>query len=317
MFRSFFVASVVLMASMASAMNVDHNTGVLNPGNALVMPFDASSGKLSFSTASNIGSSKVSSHWAFWSESCDHLVDVHICLTQNDTVVVDPTNIRSVDEENEVGGTVTDLSGERGMVIVTALSTNEDCDAPSKDSFTMVDDSLVGSWTIGNTNTSSASGGDALVFGASENQTILPSVKDDQLDTQFFNPSSLQDSSFLILALAQGGGDYEGELAPFGATNKGFSIRSTVSVFDNQEVRTSLPDIELSCMAFSSVIDGIIPGSISVGSSGFVRIEDSVALNSDGEQVKADFSLYTIHGQAVGPYGTTLSGKYVVPELTL
>ena len=38
--------------------------------------------------------SAVASHWSFWSESCDHLADVFICLTLRDTVVVDPTALQ-------------------------------------------------------------------------------------------------------------------------------------------------------------------------------------------------------------------------------
>mgnify|MGYP005839416655 CR=1 FL=1 len=83
--------AVLLLATCAHAL--DSFEAYRKAGNALVAPFDARAGKTTFLIASNVGTehAKLTTHWAFWSGSCDHLADVNICLTKDDTVVVDTT----------------------------------------------------------------------------------------------------------------------------------------------------------------------------------------------------------------------------------
>ena len=89
----------------------------LEPAVALIMPFDVTDGQASFQIVSRIGgesSDPLATHWSFWSESCDHLADVFICLTPRDTVVVDPTALQGqvqIGQENTNTGPVINLSG--------------------------------------------------------------------------------------------------------------------------------------------------------------------------------------------------------------
>ena len=77
----------------------------------------------------------MATHWSFWSESCDHLADVFICLTPRDTVVVDPTALQGQiqnGQDNTNTGPVINLSGEKGFVTVTAFdadTNSQTCDA--------------------------------------------------------------------------------------------------------------------------------------------------------------------------------------------
>src|SRR5690554_4240401 len=100
------LAVSVLGASKSHALVDDPFTSFTQPANALVMPFDVTDDQVTFLLASNIGGlspvgdafiAGVTTHWTFWSETCDHLADVFICLTLNDTVVVDPRELSAID----------------------------------------------------------------------------------------------------------------------------------------------------------------------------------------------------------------------------
>src|SRR6185369_16310652 len=104
------VAVVLSGARPASALVDDVFTTRAQPATALLMPFDATDGHTSFLLVSNtVGTSAdnpgaVTTHWAFWSDSCAHLVDVNICLTLNDTIVVSPLSVQGRDADNEPVG---------------------------------------------------------------------------------------------------------------------------------------------------------------------------------------------------------------------
>ena len=51
----------------------------------------------------------------------DELADFSICLTLNDTVVVDPTNARLLGAGNREQGPLINLTGRKGIVTVTGL----------------------------------------------------------------------------------------------------------------------------------------------------------------------------------------------------
>src|SRR5262245_42954760 len=114
--RKLGVAAVALAVGMLSASysvasEDDIYTSYTQPANALVMPYDAETGHQSFFVVSNLAGISptsdpdrfipaVTTHWAYWSEDCKHLADVFVCLTLNDTIVVDPTDVRSIDSTN-------------------------------------------------------------------------------------------------------------------------------------------------------------------------------------------------------------------------
>ena len=93
----------------------------------------------------------VTTHWSYWSENCDHLADVYVCLTLNDTVVVNPSEISAIDAGNNPIGPQIDLSGKQGFVVVTAYATDEICSDSSVRGDVLVDDAIVGTYTIANT----------------------------------------------------------------------------------------------------------------------------------------------------------------------
>ena len=93
------------------------------------MPFDVTTNKASFQIVSRIGGGDpvIGTHWSYWSKDCRHLADVFICLTHDDTVVVDPTALQGEIQSpnpptNTKTGPVINLSGELGMVTVTAFT---------------------------------------------------------------------------------------------------------------------------------------------------------------------------------------------------
>jgi hypothetical protein len=64
------------------------------PAGTLVMPFDSTTGHRSFEIVTRVTGSPngapVATHWSYWASDCSHLADFFVCLTSNDTTVVDP-----------------------------------------------------------------------------------------------------------------------------------------------------------------------------------------------------------------------------------
>ena len=60
------------------------------------MPFDATAGSISFLTVSHRAGTTpapVLTHWSFWSDQCELLLDETVCLAPDGNVVVDPTRV--------------------------------------------------------------------------------------------------------------------------------------------------------------------------------------------------------------------------------
>ncbi|MFM8412387.1 MAG: hypothetical protein ACKOCT_19170, partial [Alphaproteobacteria bacterium] len=118
------------------------------------MPFDATEGKASFLIVSNQfasspgGGAKISTHWTFWGENCQELADVSMCLTERDTIVVDPTNVASIREDNSADGSVVDLTGKRGVVTVVAYETDDACRAYDRTGAVLSRTGIVGTFTL-------------------------------------------------------------------------------------------------------------------------------------------------------------------------
>lgn len=311
------VALTVVMAgpTRSDALVDDPYTSFTQPANALVMPFDSTEDWVTFMIVSNIAGTSnsgggdilgITTHWAYWSDSCEHLVDVWVCLTLNDTIVVDPTDVSAVDVGNAQIGPTTDLSGKRGIVVVTAYETDEICSEGSLRNHSPVDNAIVGSATRANTNIGYSFGNDAIGLGldAGGNYTELPSGTGDNIDILTLNPTSVDASSVAFISLEEmsGSGDVgDVEVGPNTA-----NLTATLVLYDNLEIPTSLPDHTVRCADFTSMVpgEGLIPSSISVDSSGFLRLKN---LNDqDGEFV------YAVHGQAVGSFGGSNYGKYTV-----
>lgn len=319
----FAVCAVLGFASTSSALVTDPNTSVLGPANALVVPFDATTNRSTFITVSNLAgtsdldNAKVSTHWAFWGEDCSHLVDVSICLTLNDTVVVDVSDIHNVNEKNEAGSTNIDLTGHRGTAIVTAFATGKDCSGAT-DGTALVDDAIVGSFQVADTTTGASFGGNAIGLGVKGGKTVLPDASlISSVNVQTFRPGSLTASDIIFVALREGAGSILGEVGPLnaGATTSSF-LRASVDFYDIQEVRTSLPDSDIACTLFTSAVDGIIPSTVTPSSSGVIQLSDFrlVTPTLVGESVSSDLAgtfVYGFHGQAVGGYSGMNYATYI------
>lgn len=310
------VALAVVMAgpTRSDALVDDPYTSFTQPANALVMPFDATEDSVSFFIVSNIAGVSdagggdilgVTTHWAYWSDNCEHLIDVWVCLTLNDTIVVDPTNVTAIDVGNTAIGPVTDLSGHRGFVVVTAYETDEICSDGSVRGYTPVDNAIVGAATRANTAIGYSFGNDAIGLGLSVGgYTELPATAEEAVDVLTLNPSTLDASSVALISLRERSGNgAQGDIEV--GPNTGTQTANLI-LYDNLEIPTSLPDANVRCAEFTSMLpgDGLIPDTISVDSSGFLRM--------NGLNDQDDAFVYVVHGQAVGSYGGSNYGKYKV-----
>jgi hypothetical protein len=314
--RGMLIGSLVVLfsAGAAWALEDDLDASLTQPAAALVAPFDSVDGMTYLAVSQPPGGKTLATHWVFWSESCDHLADVWICLTAGDTVVVDSTNIQAIDDQNQPVGPVVDLTGERGFVTVTAFDGSESCQNPP--SPVPVDDAIVGFYTIADPASGASFGLDMVGFGltsSAPSRVELPELTLQRIDLQTFNPEMLDQSEVMLIALQEGsGGAGAGgvELAPL------TGVSSDVSFFDNLEVPLSLPGVRISCALFGPLVGTLIPPAIVPGSSGLVRLEGP---NVGGQPIGGHTWLIGFLGMRVGNFGTATNGRYPigVPPPTL
>jgi len=318
--RMLGVAAVALAVGVVGAGNSfaspdDVDTSYTQPANALVMPFDATNNRQSFFVVSNIGGTSandslagVTTHWSYWSENCDHLADVWACLTLNDTVVVDPTDIRAVNADNEPIGPSITLRGKRGFVVVTAYETNEQCNDGSYAGFRLVDNAIVGTYTLADTASGASLGADAIGLGLDGSRTFtkLPKADVREIDIQTFRPDSLTLSAAILLNLEEkeGWGTTPNEVGPGG------SLSADLVYYDNTETATSLPGVSIRCARFTSLIPGdggLIPDSFSGLTAGVLRMSNFEPNGIGGDTGQF---VYAVYGQAVQRFGAGSNGKY-------
>ena len=317
--RRFLVAlamvSAIVMGSAgtSSAILDDDGFSHTQPGAELIMPFDATEGKATFLLVSNIngtsvfGGAQVTTHWTFWSETCDELANFSICLTLNDTVVVDPTNARSQGPNNEDQGPIINLTGKRGLVTVTAYETNGTCGDFSQTGEVLVDDAIVGTFTFADTEVGYAFGNDAFALGLNFEGTAveLPdSSIVDSYNIQVFDPTSVEASVVVLSHLRE---QSAGQVEPNPA-----AIRFGTTFYDINEIPTSLPDQTAGCVKFTTIssdgaANGLIPPTVDVTTSGIIRLDPISGFGAN------DY-LYGIVGQAVGQFGASSSAKVAAGE---
>jgi hypothetical protein len=324
----------------------------MEAGVALVMPFDTTDGHESFQIVSRIGGDSTivaeATHWSFWSDSCQHLGDVFICLTDNDTVVVDPRIVSGQIQVNNENINLGELKfpNKRGFITVSSFEADPDAQTckPLDATTLSADPSLVGSWVIADPKTNAAFGNNAIAILDGE---TLPDTTTYFSDTsglafQFFNPDTLTDSEVMVIGIASPAGHLEfsdveiGPIPSFlDSTLDGtkVSMCCQAEYFDNIETRNSLPDLCFRCSAFSSLTeklaatDGkfLIPDDLAPHTSGFLNLANCVTAEFDGDTVlladsgnitvnsvgdTVDIFPFAFHGMAVGPFGTAVSGKY-------
>jgi hypothetical protein len=316
----------VLGAGKSHALVDDPFTSFTQPANALVMPFDQTEGHATFFLVSNISGlspagdgfiAGVTTHWSYWSENCDHLADVYVCLTLNDTVVVSPSEISAIDAGNNPIGPQIDLSGNRGFVVVTAYATDEICSDSSVRGNILVDDAIVGTYTFADIESQASFGNDAIGLGTDFSGSFTELPGDDFIDydgfsIQTFNPEDLDDSTVVLLSLKEQSGS--GGTAPHEIGPNTTNTRADLVYYDNLEIPTSLPEATLRCAEFTSLIPGegsLIPDTISLLSSGILRLDRfTPAIGGTTGRF-----IYGIHGQAVGNFGGSSNMKYKVTGL--
>jgi hypothetical protein len=337
-------AAAAMTLSMTSRASADLLSSITftEPAETLVMPFDLSTGKASFQIVSRIGGGDpvIATHWSYWSKDCRHLADVLICLTRDDTVVVDPSSLQGEIQNNLQNiktGPVINLTGELGLVTVTAFTastaTSEGRECVIDDVTAVVPDQLVGSWTIANTATKAAFGHDAIGMTSANFPDAATFFGDSSTRLPFFlqtfNPTTLTDSEVIFLTVEfgdfSGNGRFQGsEIGPitFSGSPK---VCCDATFIDNLEVQVSLPDVCFDCVGFAPISDNVaptgetslIPPTTAVNSSGLLQLtnctvadpEGSTDRTSIGESSQTQF-IFAFHGQAVGPFGTIANGKY-------
>ena len=311
--RRFLVAlaavSAIVMGSAgtSSAFLGDDGYSYTQPSAELVMPFDATEGKTSFLLVSNIngtsspGGAQVTTHWTFWSETCNELADFSICLTLNDTVVVDPTNARSLGAGNQEQGPLINLTGERGIVTVTAYKTDAACKDFHANGAKLADDAIVGAFTFADTEVGYSFGNDAFGLGlnATGEAVVLPDTSVDSYNISVFDPTAVEASVVVLSHLTE---RTTGQVVP---SSK--NIQFATTFYDINELPTSLPDQKVGCVRFAQIssdadVTGLIPPTTTITTSGFVSLHPVSGYG------KNDY-LYSIVGQAVGPFGESSSAK--------
>ncbi|MBI3769696.1 MAG: hypothetical protein HY271_14575 [Deltaproteobacteria bacterium] len=291
----------------------------LQAAGVLVMPFDVTSGRVSFQIVSRMGGSfgglPVRTHWVYYAADCRHLADVFISLTALDTVVVDPTHLQGQTQtqdplENHPEGPTVDLSGERGVVIVTAF-----------DPAGAIVPQIVGGWTIANAAIGTSFGGDAI--GVSSDGSLPdPAVLAGGIRVPTFNPATLTSSQIIMIGLESDGGEVHPITRPSAAL-RGAHVCCSASVTDNLEVTASVPDVCFDCVEFTAITPeladvgehALLPDTLALASVGFVRLSSCQSATGGGGTAlvgtgDAEQFLVVLHGQSVGPFGVVVTGKY-------
>jgi hypothetical protein len=307
---------------MASAPATAQTTGALvdlQPAAVLVMPFDVTANHSSFMLVSRIGEAvtthAVDTHWVFYAADCRHLADLSIVLTDNDTIVVDLTRIQSQRQDpgepvNVTAGPIVNLSGERGVAIVTVQPPAGV--APAQ---------IVGDWTIGDLATGVAFGGDAAGFAsfALPDATVLDG---DGLMIPTFNPATLDTSQVVVVGLEQQGDGIVPIARP--ATELGGAhVCCNAAISDTLENRVSVPDVCFACALFAPIAPTrlatpdppVVPGATAPSTAGLLYLQACRTAGDDGKPAAIGSGgvpqyLVAFHGQAVGPFGVVTSGKY-------
>jgi hypothetical protein len=336
------VAATLAVIPTAQAQDLGGAITTAEPAITLLMPFDVTAGRSSFEIVSRIGGddgNRIATHWSFWSESCDHLADVFICLTARDTVVVDPTALQGQIQSGQTNvntGPIINLTGEKGFITVTAFdadTNSQTCDVqdPTTPSGTA---SLVGSWVVANTATAAAFGNNAIGLtdpaALPDASTFFPADGTAGLFLQTFNPLSLEDSEIFFVGVQVEGGNASFATAEVGPIqnrlSNGAAMCCNAQYYDNLESFISLPDVCLSCAYTAKIAENaplaaielpaLIPASIPAGTSGFVRLTNCLVQGADGivpiEEADLEEFLFAFHGMAVGPFGTSALGRYTL-----
>jgi hypothetical protein len=289
------------------------------PSAVVVMPFDAKENalsRLSVTRGELDPGSVAATHWTYWSEEGSHLADVFVCLATNQTFVADPTRIRSRSLAGQPIGPIIDLTGTRGIVVVTALDADEN--APSSctpsDPFAELQEALIGSWTITNLARETSFGGDALglAFGALPDPQVLQAGP---LRVETFDPMTLADSEVILIALESsaesGNGVFQGSsVGPIPRGSPSVCCDYRFTEFDG--ATTSLPRFCFSGASFQPLTAAvaeadelpIVPVSVQLSGPGTLDLTNCQTLDTNdfveiGQGSFPKQFLWAFHGQVI------------------
>lgn len=274
--------------------------GYTQPAHALVMPFDATEGRVSFLQVSRVddGELPIAAHWVFWSDRGVRTAEFVLCLSPGETSVVDPRALPG-------GGDISSVDGERGFASVSAYAGATEC---GSDDGPAVDGALAGSFTLADLSSGAAFGHDALGFARSADRghVDLPAdpVGNSEVLVQTFAPDDLDFSVLVLLGLREGAGTqrFSGELGPLQ------DIRANASVITSFGRSRKLMDVAFSGALFVpfdetglSLRGGVVPSSALLSLSN---------LSAGGRPVSRDpgdgnSRVFGLLGQSIGAFGTS------------
>lgn len=304
--------AMVLGLSEDSSAIFDYDDGYsyTQPSAELVMPYDTlnndllppSPARVTFLTVSNVSDRQVSTHWIFWSEDCAEVVNFSICLTPNDTVVVDPRDMGAMNAANERIGPDISLEDVRGVATVIAYETDDNC-SPYSSTTPIAGESIVGSFTFADIDAGYSFGNDAFGLGTDSSGAVQvpePDIGEDNFEfaIQTFDPTSVPNSLAVLTHLTEAS---DNTVRPAASG----SLRFFTSFVDTVEIPTSLPDTTVRCTEFYTIDEDnpLIPAATTVETSGIIRLQPAAGL-TPGEDY-----LYGIVGQAAGSLGASSSLK--------
>src|SRR5262245_49095865 len=165
---------------------------------ALTGPWDETEGHLTYLTVHAPGAFSPSTqlpqilvHWTFWSDTCAHLADIEICLTKDDSAVLDLRDLASIGIDNDVLESCFDLTGHRGMGTAHAFEATERCRDPADAGYRLVPQSINGTWSIADTRTNAAFGDRAQGLEVDTAGDIaVPDERFAALDIPFLQPDT-------------------------------------------------------------------------------------------------------------------------------
>ena len=322
------VALLALAVSVTTIGAAAHAADTLpTVGSAIVLPFiEDIGGRTSFHIVSRADPGEnrtAATHWSYWARDCRHLVNTFVCLTPEDTKVMDPSNIQGEIQdfgENIVAGPTADVSGFAGLLTVTAFAADEDqlrlgrCRPQSP--AVLLPGALVGTATVANVEAASAYG--FASRGYEDNQVGPPASR---TRAQTFNPETLGDGLGILLGVQEnrGQGDqFDFEIGPIEAVQTCCNLTYT----DNLEIPFSLPDRCIKHAGFAPVHESHVkPGDppplidpvTTLNAPGFADLSNCRTFDGDGIEIGGlaeNTELLVFLGEAVGPFGASMSVIY-------
>ena len=226
------------------------------------------------------------------------LANVSMCLTLDDSVVVDPRSIQGLGPNNEPLGPIVNLSGNAGVVTVVAYETDEACNPYTRTGEILKDEAIVGTFTLADIGAGYSFGNDALGLFLNDagDAVQVPDGRDvNRYALQTLNPEDLEATLVVLAQLTEA----DSIVTPAG------SQKYFASFYDNVETATSLPDVQVGCPAYRTVTGGtapLIPDFVTVASSGIISLDPSPNIGQNQY-------LFGIIGQAVGTFGASARVK--------